>query len=64
MAKKLDSVRRSLFSEFGNDDDDSLEKLCNNSTKPSRATIKVNNTFIAAAVVIAMAIAAFSKLDC
>ncbi|XP_055317268.1 uncharacterized protein LOC129576345 [Sitodiplosis mosellana] len=61
MTKKLDSVRRSLFREFDDDDDDSLEKLGNNTKKTSRATIKLNNTFIAAALVLTVVIAALSN---
>lgn len=59
MSNKLDSVRRSLFKEF--DDDDSLDKSCMDSKKSDRNSIKLNNTFIAVAVILTMAIAALSK---
>lgn len=59
MSKKLDSVRRSLFKEF--DEDDSFDKLGNDSQKSTRTSIKINGAFIAAAVAITVAIAALSK---
>lgn len=62
MSKKLDSVKRSLFKEFSADDDDAeLKKLCNDTQKTSRTSIKVNNTVIAAAVVLTVVVAGLSK---
>lgn len=60
MSKKLDSVRRSLFREYENDDH-SLDKLCNKTEKPSRTSIKINGTFIAVAVILTVIIAGLSK---
>lgn len=59
MSKKLDSVRRSLFKEF--DDDDSLDKSGNDSENKSRTSIKINHTFVAAAVVVTVAVATLSE---
>lgn len=59
MSNKLDSVRRSLFKEF--DDDDLLKKSSNDPQKITRTSIKISNRFIVAVVILMMAIAVFSK---
>lgn len=59
MSNKLDSVRRSLFKEF--DEDDLLKKFSNDPQKVTRTSIKISNRFIVAVVILMMAIAVLSN---
>lgn len=58
MSNKLDSVRRSLFKEF--DDDESLKKPSIDAHK-TRTLIKLNGKFIAIVIISTIVIAALSK---